>query len=308
MPAPLLSIVTPCLNRAPLVAQAIESVQRQDYPRVEHIVMDGGSTDGTLEVLRRYPHLIVSSEKDLGLYDALNKAIQRARGEVIGHLNSDDLYEPRVFGAVMRAFAAHPEADAVVGGALTFEDTPGGAAVRQRYDPLTAQDFLSRATQGVIITNAWFYRRRVYDRIGLFSPDYALAADRDFLLRFWQAGCVFVPLNLPVYRYRSHGGSLTIGDQRSLGKVKLLDEYRRLAERLRRDAPEERLRSAALHWLRALALEKVIVLARNGRIGQAGAAAARQLAADPAWLFHVAGVLPKKVLGSCLRRIRGRRR
>jgi len=134
--APLLSIVTPCLNRAPLIGQAVESVQRQDYPRVEHIVMDGGSTDGTLEVLRRYPHLDVTSEKDRGLYDALNKAIQRARGEIVGHINSDDLYEPRVFGAVMRAFAAHPEADAVVGGAAAFEDTPSGPAVRQTFPPL----------------------------------------------------------------------------------------------------------------------------------------------------------------------------
>ena len=113
--------------------------------------MDGGSTDGTLEVLRRYPHLNVTSEKDRGLYDALNKAIRRARGEVVGHINSDDLYEPRVFGAVMRAFADHPEADAVVGGALMFEDTPSGAAVRQTFAPPTAPDFLRRATQGVII-------------------------------------------------------------------------------------------------------------------------------------------------------------
>lgn len=307
MPAPLLSIVTPCLNRAPLVAQAVESVQNQDYPRVEHIVMDGGSTDGTLEVLRRYPHLSVTSEKDRGLYDALNKAIACARGEIIGHINSDDLYEPQVFGALMRTFANHPEADAVVGGALTFEDTSSGASVRQTYAPFAAQDFLRRATQGVIITNAWFYRRRVFDRIGFFSLDYPLAADRDFLLRFWQAGCVFVPLNLPVYRYRSHGGSLTIGDQHSLGTVKLLDEYRRLAERLRRDAPEERLRSCALQWLRAIALENVIVLARNGRFTQAGAVAARRLAEDPAWLFHVSGVLPTKVFHACLRRVRDHR-
>lgn len=306
-PAPLLSIVTPCLNRAPLVAQAVESVQRQDYPSVEHIVMDGGSTDGTLEVLRRYPHLSVTSEIDLGLYDALNKAIRSAGGEVIGHINSDDLYEPRVFGAVMRTFAAHPEADAVVGGALTFEDTSSGASVRQTYAPVAAQDFLRRATRGVIITNAWFFRRRVYERIGFFSLEYPLAADRDFLLRFWQAGCVFVSLNLPVYRYRAHGGSLTIGDQRSPGTVRLLEEYRRLAERLRRDAPDARLRSAAQRWLRAIALEKVILLARNGRFAQAGAAAACRLAEDPAWLFHVSGLLPKKFLGSCLRRIGNRR-
>jgi glycosyltransferase involved in cell wall biosynthesis len=302
---PLLSIVTPCLNRAPLIAQAIESVRRQDYPRVEHIVMDGGSTDGTLDVLRRYPHLDVTSERDTGLYDALNKAIRRTRGEVVGHINSDDLYEPRVFGAVMQAFAAHPEADAVVGGAVSFEDTAAGVALKQTYAPLTEQDFLRRATRGVILTNAWFYRRRVYERVGYFSLDYALAADRDFLLRFWQAGCRFVTLDIPVYRYRYHGGSLTIGDHRAPGTVKLLDEYLRLAGRLRRAATEERLRAAARSWLRAAALDKVIVLARNGRIVEAGAAGARQLSEDPAWLLYLCGAVPGKAFASGLRRLRG---
>jgi glycosyltransferase involved in cell wall biosynthesis len=306
-PPPLLSIVTPCLNRATLVAPAIESVQHQDYPCVEHLVMDGGSTDGTLEVLRRYPHLNVTSEKDHGLYDALNKAIRRARGEVVGHINSDDLYEPHVFGAVMRTFAAHPEVDAVVGGALVFEDTSSGAAVRQTFAAYTAQDFLRRATREACVINAWFFRRRVYDRVGLFSCDYAMASDRDFLLRFRQAGCTFLPLNLPVYRYRFHRGSLTINDHRSLGTLKMLDENLRLAQRLCSVAGDDPLRSAARTWHRATALDKVVVLARNGRLAQAAAAAARQLADDPAWLFHVSGAVPGLVLSSCRRRLRDRR-
>lgn len=306
MTSPLLSIVTPCLNRSTLIAPAIESVQHQDYPCVEHVVMDGGSTDGTLEVLRLYPHLDVTSEKDHGLYDALNKAIRHARGEVVGQINSDDLYEPRVFGAVMQTFAAHPEADAVVGGALVFEDTPSGAVVRQTFPPFTAQDYLRRATREACCINAWFFRRRVYDRIGLFSGDYAMASDRDFLLRFWQAGCTFVPLNLPVYRYRYHRGSLTINDYRSLGTVKMLEENLRLAQRLSRAAVAEPLRAAARTWLRSTAFDKVVVLARNGRLARAGAAAARQLAGDPAWLFFAAGVLPGKILSSWRRRRRDR--
>jgi glycosyltransferase involved in cell wall biosynthesis len=306
MDVPLLSIVTPCLNRAALIPQAVESVRGQDYPRVEHIVMDGGSTDGTLEALRAYPHLQVASEKDRGLYDALNKAIRRARGEVVGHVNSDDLYEPGVFGAVMRAFADHPEADAVVGGAVTFVDTPSGPAVRQSFAAPVAAEFLRVATRGAIITNAWFFRRRVYDRIGFFSPDYALAADRDFLLRFWRAGCAFVPLGRTVYRYRHHAGSLTINDLRGVGAVRLLDEYVRMAEKLACDAEDGRLRSSARAWAREAALEKVIVLARNGRLAGAAAAAARRLAGDPAWLLHASGALPAKALRAGWRRLRGR--
>jgi hypothetical protein len=133
-----------------------------------------------------------------------------------------------------------------------------------------------------------------------------MASDRDFLLRFWQDGGAFVPLDLPVYRYRYHAGSLTVTDQRSLGALSMLDENLRLARRLSTGAGDERLRSAARAWVRATALEKVIVFARNGRVAQAGAAAARQLAEDPAWVFHVAGVLPGKVFSSCRRRIRER--
>lgn len=307
MARPLLSIVTPCLDRAPLIAQAVESVLHQDYASVEHVVVDGGSTDGTLAVLRRYGQLNVTSEKDRGLYDALNKGIRRARGEIIGQLNSDDLYEPQSFNAVMQAFAEHPEADAVAGGALIFEDTPSGAAVQRAIAAPTAQSFLRCATQGVCSINAWFFRRRVYDRIGYFSLDYAIAADRDFLLRFWQAGCVFVPLERPVYRYRYHGGSLTINDSRSLGMLKMLDENLRLAQSLHRSAAGEPLRSSARSWLRAAVLEKAILLARNGRIAAAAGTAIRHVSGDPAWALYVAGALPGKMLAAGRRRVRGRR-
>ena len=83
----------PCLNRVNLIREAIESVLAQDYPNFEHIVIDGGSTDGTLDVLREYRHLKLISEPDNGLYDAVNKGIRLAQGELIGWLNSDDVYD-----------------------------------------------------------------------------------------------------------------------------------------------------------------------------------------------------------------------
>src|SRR5689334_8323683 len=97
MPDPLLSIITPCLNRSTYIADAVESVLKQDYHNFEHVIMDGGSTDPTLSILGRYPHLQVFSEKDQGMYHALNKGIAKVRGEVIALLNSDDVYEPGIF-------------------------------------------------------------------------------------------------------------------------------------------------------------------------------------------------------------------
>src|SRR5829696_9006531 len=91
-PLPLVSVVTPVLDGAAYLEATIQSVQAQDYPRVEHLVLDGGSTDGTLDILRRYPHLEWTSAPDLGQSDAVNRGWQRAHGEILGWLNCDDLY------------------------------------------------------------------------------------------------------------------------------------------------------------------------------------------------------------------------
>ena len=79
-----ISIVTPCLNQSKFIVEAVESVLEQEYPNLEHIIVDGGSTDGTLEELRRYPHLTVMSGPDRNLYDAFNKGLRSARGDIIG--------------------------------------------------------------------------------------------------------------------------------------------------------------------------------------------------------------------------------
>src|SRR3954469_24178325 len=115
-----ITIVTPTLNRADHLPMAIESVLQQGYDDVEHIVVDGMSTDGTVEVLARYPHLRVIREPDTGLWDALNKGIRAATGEVIGHLNSDDCYTPGAIDAVRAAFA--PDVEIVCGGAEILEE------------------------------------------------------------------------------------------------------------------------------------------------------------------------------------------
>ena len=103
-----ISIVTPTFNSAPTLRETIESVLAQDYENWEHIVMDGGSTDGTVDILRSYPHLQWVSEKDKGHYHAMNKGIERATGDVIVILNGDDCYREGALSKVAEAFQKNP--------------------------------------------------------------------------------------------------------------------------------------------------------------------------------------------------------
>src|ERR1051325_3716474 len=112
---PMLSIVTPCFNSVVTIRDTIESVRAQDYPNLEHLVMDGGSTDGTVELLKEYPHLVWLSEKDEGHYHAMNKGIERATGEVVAVLNADDCYRPGALRKIGEAFVAHPDWDGLFG-------------------------------------------------------------------------------------------------------------------------------------------------------------------------------------------------
>ena len=113
---PLVSIVTPSFNQARFIRETIESVLAQDYPRIEYIVVDGGSTDGTIDILRGYDgRLIWSAERDRGQADAINKGFRRARGEILAWLNSDDTYLPGAVSAAVSHLVQHRDCAMVYG-------------------------------------------------------------------------------------------------------------------------------------------------------------------------------------------------
>jgi glycosyltransferase involved in cell wall biosynthesis len=230
-----ITIVTPTLNRAPFLPEAIESVQSQGYPDVEHIIVDGMSTDETPAVLARHPHLRVIREPDSGLYDALNKGIRAATGEVIGHLNSDDRYAPGAFTAVANAFSA-PQVELVSGGAEIVDST---GAVRHRFvhPTETALTFASISC-GVPIPNARFLRRSLYERAGFYDLRYRVAADRDLLLRVLLQQPREAVLEQILYIYQQHEGSLTFNASPD-AEARWREEYLALAEEIlaRADLP-----------------------------------------------------------------------
>jgi len=213
MTNPLISIVTPCLNRVEYVREAIESVLTQNYPNFEHIVTDGGSTDGTLDVLRTYPHLRVVSEPDQGIFDAINKGIRLARGEIIGLLNTDDLYLEGCFKTVAGVFDQNPATLAVVGGITTFHDDPAGRRTVNTVPAIEPGELWFRLIQNHPVTNAWFFRQAVFQRVGYFDARSRYTADRYFLINVVLDGGIRpTPIHQILYAYRQHAGSGTISD------------------------------------------------------------------------------------------------
>jgi len=227
---PMFSIITACLNRADFIATAIQSVMDQNYQPFEHIIVDGGSTDGTLEILKRYPHLRVISEPDQGVYDAMNKGIRMAKGEIIGLLNSDDYYEKECFAYTAHAFINDPTINAVAGCARVLKQVNNqGVEEVQVHSSSMLLNPIHAATFGVPIPNAWFLRKDVFKKLGGFGLRYRLVADRDFLIRFYQAGFIFFTSEKVFYNYIQHANSLTISDSR-ISRLERLKEKVLLAQ------------------------------------------------------------------------------
>ncbi len=250
MAPPRITIITPVLNRADMIADALESVSRQGYPEVEHIVIDGGSTDGTLDILRKAPGIHWISEPDRGLYDAINKGIRMASGEIIGHVNSDDLLLPGALAAVADGFLSDRAAPSVCGGVEIVRLLPEGGTQKirtYRSERIKRLDWHS-VTLGVPITNARFFRRSWYRHAGVYDLRYRLASDRDFLIRALILGMRTVPLERVLYQYRLHPGSLTLNANVRQNR-RLHEEYRALARSYmtRSDSPEP-LRRMACRW------------------------------------------------------------
>jgi glycosyltransferase involved in cell wall biosynthesis len=207
-----------CRNSRPTLARALESVLQQEYPCVEHVVVDGMSSDGTVELIREYEERFHSmglgfrwvSEPDGGIYDAMNKGVARATGDAIGILNSDDFYEPGTFQAIADAFASHPDAGIAYGYLRVLMEGEEILIYRYRYERyLQSLRFrIYSATQHPTC----FVRREVYQKIGVFDVQFSVAADHDFLLRASKAGVKFLAVDRVIANFTAGGVSQQMDD------------------------------------------------------------------------------------------------
>lgn len=183
-----ISVVTAVLNRKGTIETALRSVQDQTYTDIEHIIQDGVSTDGTLDIVERYrtDNMDVLSEKDSGIYDAINRGIRRATGDVIGLMHSDDFFASDTVLDQLAATFADPGIDGVYGDLdyVAAEDTDK-VVRRWRSGTYTR----ARLRQGWMPPHPTLYLRRgVFDQWGLYDPSYRIAADYDAMLRYLAKG------------------------------------------------------------------------------------------------------------------------
>ena len=208
---PSFSVITPSFNQAAYLRQTMDSVLSQDIPGMEYVVMDGGSTDGRTELIRQYAPRLSGwvSEKDRGQADAVNKGAARTHGEVIGWLNSDDLFLPGAARKALGFLADHPDVDAVYGDVLSI-DGEGRLINVMRFAPYSAEDLMSFR---VISQPGVFFRRSAWERAGGLDLSYSYLLDHHLWLRMIADGkFAYLPEPLAAARFhadaknRAHAG------------------------------------------------------------------------------------------------------
>lgn len=201
----LVSIITVCYNSEKTISQTMESVLRQTYPHIEYIIVDGNSTDNTMKLVEEYQELFegrmkVVSEPDHGIYDAMNKGIKMAAGELIGIINSDDFYENN---AVENMVSRYQKGMCGV----LYGATRKLVNEKEESISISSHEFLEKRP---IAHPSSFITKSAYESCGLYDTKYSSVADYDLLLRYYRSGRVtFIPVYEVIANFRSGGTSGT---------------------------------------------------------------------------------------------------
>jgi glycosyltransferase involved in cell wall biosynthesis len=227
---PSVTIITPVLDGARFLRDNLSSVRSQDYPRVEHIVVDGGSTDGTHEILSEMGSRWIS-EPDRGMFDAINKGIRLAQGDIVAYQNADDRYvAPGAITAAVECLRSNPCAEVVYGDYRYI--TANGKPLR-RMQPRGRDFSLARLLRyNYVPPHSTFVRRRVVTEQGFwFDPSLRFAGDWEWFLRLGRAGKVFMHLPKILSEFRLHEGSMTstVGWRRRLAEWRCICRRERIS-------------------------------------------------------------------------------
>jgi glycosyltransferase involved in cell wall biosynthesis len=252
--APLISIVTPSYNQARFIGETLTSVHSQDYCNYEHIIIDGMSTDGTIEILHDrslnndQSNVFWLSESDSGQSEALNKGFRLAKGEIVGWLNSDDRYQPNCFEHVIRAFRDHPEIDIVYGDYCLINESGKILGVRREIE---FNAFILRYHRVLYIpTTTTFFRRRIFDENNWLDEKLHYAMDFEFFIRLSARGYRFMHLSkiLADFRLQPTSKTCTSPDKQQAEHQIIIT-----SSPLLYNLPSPHLEAIALLFLRSLA-------------------------------------------------------
>ncbi|MCL4268285.1 MAG: glycosyltransferase [Anaerolineales bacterium] len=276
----LVSIITPSYNQAKYLEQTIQSVLRQDYPRIEYIVMDGASSDGSVEIIKKYAGQLTywESQQDLGQADAINKGFARATGDIVAWLNSDDYYLPGIISKAVQVFEENPDVVLIYGNMLAVDEN-GATFNTLTYRPLTFEDLLCFH---IIGQPAVFMRRSALQKTKGLDPTFHFLLDHLLWIQIAKQGKILhVDQTWSAARYHAEAKNVakaaefgreafrileTIAQDKDLAATLLRIDRRAHASAYRVDArylldgglPDKALQA----WFRALVIYPPVALKR----------------------------------------------
>jgi glycosyltransferase involved in cell wall biosynthesis len=297
---PLISIITPSFHAAGTIGETLDSVLPQLSDDVEHLLIDACSTDGTLEIAGKYPHLSIRSERDKGIYDGMNKGAALAAGEWLLFLQADDWLPAGTLDAYRKAFKESPMAEVICGSAEALKESSGRwSAVWSVTDRDQKKLTFENIALGEPMINARLFRKSSFEKLGGFSLEYSLASDRDFLLRAAEAAVIQHEVDAMTYRYRWHAGSSTMTEGNALSK-KLRQENLKIAEdHLRRVHPADR--GILKTWRARLSIEEGMNALETGEGKVFFNALVSGCREQPLWPFYLAMEFVKSLPGFVMR-------
>lgn len=244
MDFPLISVLTPSFNSGDYIERALQSVCAQTYQNYEHIVVDGGSTDKTLDILKTYSHIKWLSEPDAGQSDAMNKAFALSSGELIVYLNADDSFAEGAFEAVIKGFSLYPDSDIIVGNVLIVRN----GKQKMHVPSIEYKDLLLYYKWRFPLNpTQYFYKRHVQETTGAFPTHYHYAMDYWFLLKAYHMFSI-KKINVVLGTYYFHN------DNKSGTSASLREIHRMVLTYLLRNDFASLLFFCSHYWLRRIRL------------------------------------------------------